>query len=141
MTNDTQQTTTSWTTTRRTGRAVAVAAGVASALILWAVNDPWGGIDLAVRQGGTVQHIGPVAVAVTALIAGLAAWGLLAVLERTVRRPIRAYRIIASTLLVLSLAGPLGSGIGTSSKLVLLAMHLTVGAILIIGLPGRRNRR
>lgn len=141
MTNDTQQTTTSWTTARRTGRAFAVAAGVASALILWAVNDPWGGIDLAVRQGGTVQHIGPVAVAVTALIAGLAAWGLLAVLERTVRRPVRAYRIIASILLVLSLAGPLGSGISTSSKLVLLAMHLSVGAILIIGLPGRRNRR
>jgi hypothetical protein len=120
---------------------VAVVGGAASALILWAVNDPWAGIDLAVRQGGTVQHVGPAAVAITALSAGLAAWALLAVLERTVRRPARTYRIIASILLVLSLAGPLGSGVGTSCKLVLLAMHLTVGAILIIGLPGRRTNR
>jgi hypothetical protein len=114
---------------------------VASALILWAVNDPWGGIDLAVRQGGTVQQVGPVAVAVTALLAGLAAWALLAVLEKTVRRPARTYRIIASVVLALSLLGPLGAGIGISCKLVLLAMHLTVGAILVIGLPGRRTGR
>jgi hypothetical protein len=140
MTNTEQQATKSWTTARRTGRAVAVAAGAASALILWAVNDPWGGIDLAVRQGGTVQRIGPVAVAVTALLAGLAAWALLAVLERTVRRPVRTYRIIASIVLALSLLGPLGSGVGISSKLVLLAMHLTVGAILIIGLPRHRAK-
>jgi len=141
MTNDMRQTTT-WTIARRAGRAITVGAGAASALILWAVNDPWGGIDLAVRQGGEVQHVGPVAVAATALIAGLAAWALLALLERTnVRRPARTYRIIASIVLALSLLGPLGSGVGTSSKLVLLAMHLTVGAILIIGLPGRRTNR
>jgi hypothetical protein len=137
MTNMEQQITATRTTARRTGRAVTVAAGAASALILWAVNDPWGGIDLAVRQGGAVQHIGPVAVAATALIAGLAAWGLLALLERTVRRPTRTYRVIASIVLALSLLGPLG-GVGLSSKLVLLAMHLTVGAILIIGLPRYR---
>ena len=140
MTNDMKQIKTT-STVRRAGRGVAVVGGAASALILWAVNDPWGGIDLAVRQGGTVQHVGPATVAITALIAGLAAWALLAVLERTVRRPARTYRIIASILLVLSLAGPLGSGVGTSCKLVLLAMHLTVGAILIIGLPGRRTNR
>ncbi|MFI5892109.1 DUF6069 family protein [Actinoplanes sp. NPDC051513] len=140
MTN--MQQTTTWTTARRTGRAVAVAAGAASALILWAVNDPWGGIDLAVRQGGDVQPVGPAAVAATALIAGLAAWALLALLERThVRRPARTYRIVASIVLMLSLLGPLGSGVGTSSKLVLLAMHLTVGAILIIGLPRCRSNR
>lgn len=132
---------TNWTTARRTGRAITVAAGAAGALILWAVNDPWGGIDLAVRQGGTRQHIGPVAVVLTALLAGLAAWGLLALLERRGRRPVRTFRIIAVVVLLLSLAGPLGSGDGLSSTLVLLAMHLTVGAALIIGLPGRRGCR
>jgi uncharacterized protein DUF6069 len=126
--------------TEITGRAITVAAATAGALLLWAVNDPWAGIDLTVRQGGTTQHIGPVAVAAAALIAGLAAWGLLTVLERTVSRPARAYRIIASTVLLLSLAGPAG-GVGTSSRLVLLAMHLTVGAALIIGLPSRRDCR
>jgi hypothetical protein len=141
MTNAIKHIDTTRTTARRTGRAITVAAGAAGALLLWAVNDPWGGIDLAVRQGDGVRHIGPAAVVVAALIAGLAAWGLLALLERTIRRPVLTYRIIASVVLILSLAAPLGSGADTSSRLVLLAMHLTVAAALIIGLPGRRNCR
>ena len=141
MTNDMQQTDMTRTTARRTGRAITVAAGAAGALLLWVVNDPWAGIDLAVRQGDATQHIGPAAVVGAALIAGLAAWGLLALLERTARRSARTFRITALIVLVLSLAGPLGSGVGTSSRLVLLGMHLTVGVALIIGLPGRRNCR
>jgi Family of unknown function (DUF6069) len=140
MTNDIEYAGANTTTARRTGRAITVAAAAAGALLLWTVDGPWAGLDLAVRRGDTTQHIGPVAVAVTALVAGLAAWGLLTLLERTVRRPVRAYRIIASIVLLLSLAGPLG-GVGTSSRLVLLALHVTVGAALIIGLPGRRNHR
>jgi hypothetical protein len=45
-------------------------------------------------------------------------------------RPVRIYRIIASIVLIFSLAGPVGSGVDTSSRLVLLGMHLTVGAAL-----------
>jgi len=129
------------TAARRSGRVITVAAATAGALLLWTVGGPWAGIDLAVRQGGTVEHVGPAAVALTALVAGLAAWGLLALLERAVRRPVRAYRIIASIVLIVSLAGPLGGGVGTSSRLVLLGMHVTVGAALIIGLRGRRNHQ
>ncbi|MEU4625735.1 DUF6069 family protein [Actinoplanes sp. NPDC023801] len=126
------------TTGRRAGRAVTVAAGAAGSLLLWTV-DRWGGIALTVDQGGTVTRVGPVAVAITAILAGAAAWGLLAILERTVRRPARTFRIVASIVLLLSLAGPL-AGIGTGSRLGLLGMHLTVGLALIIGLPGRRCR-
>jgi hypothetical protein len=147
MTNDmrhietTKTTGTRGTAARRTGRAITVGAGAAGALLLWAVNDPWAGVDLAVRQGDTIRHIGPAAVVLTALVAGLAGWGLLAVLERTVRRPARTFRIIALIVLALSLAGPLGSGVDTSSRLALLGMHTTVGAALILGLPGRRACR
>ncbi len=139
MTNETH--TAATTPARTAGRAITVAAGTAGALLLWAVDGPWAGTDLAVRQGNSVQHIGPVAVFLTALLSGLAAWGLLALLERTTRRPARIYRIVATVILLISLAGPLGSGIGIGSKLGLLAMHLTVGLALIIGLPGRRNCR
>jgi hypothetical protein len=141
MTNDIKHIDPTRTAARRTGRAITVAGGAAGALLQWAVSGPWGGIDLAVRQGDTIQHIGPAAVVVTALIAGLAGWGVLTLLERTIGRPVRIYRIIASIVLIFSLAGPLGSGVDTSSRLVLLGMHLTVGAALIIGLPGRRNYR
>ena len=141
MTNDLQQSAATSTCTPRTGRASTVAAAAAGALLLSAVNDLWDGRDLAVRQGDTIQTVGPVAVVLTALIAGLAAWGLLAQLERTARRPVRTYRIIAGIVLLLSLAGPLGSGVGVTSRLVLLGMHLTVGTILIKGLPGRRACR
>ncbi|GAA4609004.1 hypothetical protein BJY16_007118 [Actinoplanes octamycinicus] len=123
---------------RRTGRLITIAAAIAGALLLWTVSDLWGGLDLTVRQGGTLQPVGPAAVAGTALVAGLAAWALLAVLERTVRHPVRTYRIITSILLVLSLAGPL-AGVGAGTRLTLLGMHLTVGLALIIGLPGRRS--
>ena len=51
------------------------------------------GLDLTVRSGTatatTTATVGPVAVALTSLIAGLAGWALLAVLERTVARPAR----------------------------------------------------
>ncbi|WP_433303691.1 DUF6069 family protein [Actinoplanes sp. CA-030573] len=141
MTNETRQAPTTKTTARRTRRAVTVAAGAAGALLVWTVADALAGVDVAVRQGGAVQRIGPVAVVVTALIAGLAAWALLALLERTTGRAVRTYRIIASVVLIFSLAGPLGSGEGAGSRMALLGMHLVVGVVLIALLPGRRTRR
>lgn len=125
------------TKTRTTGRAVTVVIGAASALLLWAV-DTWSGTELAVRQGDTVQHIGPAAVLTTALVAGAAAWALLALLERGTRHPVRNFRIIAAAALLISLAGPM-AGIGLGSRLALLGLHLTVGAALILGLPGRHR--
>ncbi|MBB2947700.1 hypothetical protein FB565_007471 [Actinoplanes lutulentus] len=119
---------------RTAARVITVGAGAAGCLLLWAVN----GRDITVVQNGIDQQVGPVAVVVTALIAGLAAWGLLAVLERKVRRPARVFRIVASIVLLISLAGPLGSGADTVSVLALAGMHLTVGLAAIIGLPGRR---
>ncbi|WP_433788837.1 DUF6069 family protein [Actinoplanes sp. CA-252034] len=120
------------------GRAITVAAGATGALLLWSVHN-WAGTELAVRQGGTIQTVGPIAVVTAALVAGAAAWALLALLERTARRPARTFRIIATAVLLLSLAGPL-AGIGLGSRLALLGLHLTVGAALILGLPGRRCR-
>ena len=49
----------------------------------------------------------------------------------------RTFRIVALLVLLVSLAGPLGSGSG-AGRWTLLAMHTTVGAALIVGLPARR---
>ncbi|MEV6986885.1 DUF6069 family protein [Sphaerisporangium sp. NPDC051017] len=120
-------------------RASSVAGAAAAALALWTLAVPVGGIALDVRLGGAVQPVGAGAVAAAALGAGLAAWALLAALERLLARPRRAWTIIAVAVLVLSLAGPLGAT-GTAALVTLAALHLIVGAILIPGLGGSARR-
>jgi hypothetical protein len=123
----------------RTTRVLTVTVAATAALVLWAVAALLPGVDLTVRVGGRVQPVGPVAVAASGLVAGLLAWALLAVLERLLTRPGRTWTVLAVVALVLSLAGPLGSGVGTANRLVLAAMHLAVAAVLIPGL--RRTTR
>ncbi len=88
-------------------------------------------VDLTV-SGGT--HINAVSVALTALVAALAGWALLAVLERITARPRRIWYPVALAVFILSLLGPLG-GTGTGARLGLAALHVTVGTIVILGLP------
>ncbi|MDQ2875355.1 MAG: DUF6069 family protein [Actinomycetota bacterium] len=76
--------------------------------------------------------------AVTAAIAAaLAAWALLAVLERTIRHPRRAWITTTLVALVISLGAPLaGHGITGADRAVLACLHLLV-AITVIVLLGR----
>lgn len=106
----------------------------AAALAVWALAVPLAGITLTARMGAAPQPVGPVPVVVASLLAGLAGWALLAVLERRATRPGRSWTIIALVVLVLSLFGPLTSAVGAAATVVLLLMHLVVGAVLIPGL-------
>ncbi|KAB8194667.1 hypothetical protein FH608_015910 [Nonomuraea phyllanthi] len=106
----------------------------AAALAVWALAVPLAGITLTARMGAAPQPVGPVLVIVASLVAGLAGWALLAVLERRATRPGRNWTIIALVVLVLSLSGPLTSAVGAAATVVLLLMHLVVGAVLIPGL-------
>src|SRR5882672_5417684 len=66
------------------------------------------------------------------VVAGLAATGVLALIERMNRRPARVWLVVSTTVLILSLGAPLsGEGIDTANKLALMSMHLTAGAVLI----------
>lgn len=117
------------------GRPAAVAAGVAAPLVVWVVAVPGAGIDLAARTGETVTRIGPLSVASAALVAGLAGWGLLAALERHTKKPRTTWTVVAGAALLVSvLLGPLG-GVSISAGVVLIGMHLVVGAVLIALLP------
>ncbi|GAA0585415.1 DUF6069 family protein [Actinomadura livida] len=123
-------------------RAVTVAGGAVAALVLWTLTGPVAGHTPSAETGGEIQQVGAVAVAAGALVAGLAAWALLAVLERTVGRPARAWTTTAAAVLALSLAGPLGGAADTASMAALTGMHLLVGAVLIAGLgTSARGRR
>ncbi|GAA2272631.1 hypothetical protein GCM10009853_028020 [Glycomyces scopariae] len=121
---------------RTARRLLVVLAAAAAALLVWALAVPLAGVDLTVPQGDTALTVGPGLVAAAALAAGLAAWGLLAILERATARGRRIWTITAATVLALSLLGPLGAA-GTAAVLVLLAMHAVVGGVLIAGLARR----
>lgn len=120
-------------------RALTVAAAALAALALWTLTGPIAGLDPSAETGGRTQPIGAGAVAAASLLAGLAAWALLALLERTAARPRRTWTAIAAAVLVLSLAGPLGGAADAASAGVLAAMHLLVGGVLTAGL-GRTAR-
>ncbi|MFB9234680.1 DUF6069 family protein [Plantactinospora siamensis] len=110
-------------------RLLAVGVAAAATLVVWAVTAPF--VELRVRSGGSTQSVGAIAVVLTAVLAGLAGWALLAGLERFTRRPRASWTGVAVAVAALSLAGPLGSGVGGSAKLALAALHLVAAAVLI----------
>jgi Family of unknown function (DUF6069) len=113
-------------------RGLAVVAAVAADLAVWLLARGVVGVDLDVHLGaGPPTQVGPVAVAATTMVAGLAAWALLAALERRVRRPRLLWTSIALAVLAVSLVGPLGAAATASAMAVLAGMHLVAGLVLI----------
>jgi hypothetical protein len=123
---------------RRYGHASVVLGATIAALIAW-TSLHLGHADLAVHSGGDVRQIGAVAVGVTTVLVGLAAWGLLALIQKRTARPLRVWVPIALAVFVISLLGPL-SGVTFSDKAALAGLHASVAAILIIGMS-RAGRR
>jgi hypothetical protein len=120
---------------RPTARPIAVALGVLAALAVWGISALVFGVD--VRQPafgpGVPQDLTAGPVVVASLVAGLAAWLALAVLERLTRHARAAWVALATLVLAASLGAPLsGRGIDGESRLVLALLHLTVGALLIV---------
>jgi hypothetical protein len=116
-------------------RALLVVVGAVVALIAWAMLGPVPGHQLTVRLGpdGSTQQVGAVAVAITALLAGLTGWGLLALLERLTRHARVIWSVLALLVLALSLLGPL-SGVDATTKAALIGLHTVVGTVVIVGL-------
>ena len=120
---------------RPTVRPIAVGLGVLAALAVWGISELVLGVD--VRQPafgpGVPQDLTAGPVVVASLVAGLAAWLALAVLERLTRHARAAWVALATLTLAASLGAPLsGRGIDWGSRLVLTLLHLTVGALLIV---------
>ncbi|MGC3863660.1 DUF6069 family protein [Micromonospora chersina] len=116
---------------RRRDRALAVLAATAATLAVWTAAVPVAGVDLAVRNGGTEQSVTAAAVGVSTLLAGLAGWALLALLERFTARARVVWTGAAGLVLLLSLLGPLGGGVGAAATLTLVALHLAAAAVLV----------
>lgn len=121
-------------------RGVTVVAATAAALAVWGLAVVVAGVDLSVRTGATVQQVGAGAVAVASLAAASAAWALLALLERFLRRPRRVWTGIAVAVGAVSLLGPLGA-VNTAALVVLVALHLVVAVVLVAGLAPSAGTR
>ncbi len=120
---------------RRRDRVLTIVVATITALIVWAIARLLVGHRLTVESSGqdTPMTIGPVAVIVTTLIASLLGWAALALLERFTDRARRIWLGLAPVVLVVSLA-TLGQAIGIGTTIALFALHLVVGAVLIVGL-------
>ncbi|MBP2411435.1 two-component system response regulator DesR [Arthrobacter stackebrandtii] len=82
-----------------TRRSLAVAGAVGSAVVLWLVGFGLLGLDPEVGSAGQVQEVNLASTVAVPLLAGLAAWGLLALLERRGAKGVRAWRIIGTVFL------------------------------------------
>jgi len=120
-------------------RLLAVAIAVAAALLVWIVATLAGAhLEVTSPLAGTLT-IDVLLTIAAALPAGLAAWGVLALLERLTPRARRIWTIVAVAVLVVSLPplALLEANLGT--KIVLAIMHVAVGLTLIVLL--RRGAR
>jgi hypothetical protein len=114
-------------------RLLAVLLAVAATLVLWVVEVPLLGIDLHARPtpGAHAELVGPPAIIFFTLVAGLVAWGLLALLERFTPQAAKVWTVVAVVVLLASLAGPLGGAVTATAAVGLACMHLAAAAVLI----------
>ncbi|MDQ2698576.1 MAG: DUF6069 family protein [Actinomycetota bacterium] len=120
-------------------RLLAVVAAVAAPLVVWVVASLSGASLEVISPVAGTMRIDALLVIVTALALALAAWGMLALLERFTRSARRIWTIVAVAVLVLSLPplAFLDATVGT--KVALAVMHIATGLTLILML--RRGAR
>jgi hypothetical protein len=120
---------------RATTRALVVAGATFAPVVVWLIVSPLLDVAVEVQRGSaSAQKVGVGPVAVTALIASLLGWALLAMLEHRTPRGRTVWTGVAIVALLLSLISPLAAGTTTSAKVVLALMHIAVAAVLIPGL-------
>ncbi|MGH8875803.1 MAG: DUF6069 family protein [Stackebrandtia sp.] len=107
-----------------------IAAGAAPAL-LWTVVDPIAGHSLNAVSGGGTMHVAMPWVVAGAVIPGGIGLATATLLSRLTNGRL-VWLIVSGLVLLLSLGGPFG-GTTTATVLVLMAMHLLVGAAVITG--------
>jgi hypothetical protein len=125
-------------------RALGVGGAIVAAVAVWVIAVPVLGVHLLIRFGsGAPQTIGIGYVVGATLIASLAGWGALAVLERRTSHARSIWTVAALVVLLASLSLPLTAGTTTATKVVLALMHVAVAAVLISALrsgSAPRNR-
>ena len=134
---------TTYQTTRASSSSpvTAVLGATAAAVAIWIVAT-LAGADLTVSFGAgqPIQKITVINVVVAALVGSLAGWGLLALLRRFTTNARAIWTVIAILFALLSLGGPLSTISSVGTKVALVAMHLAVATVTIVGLRRTRGR-
>jgi hypothetical protein len=113
-------------------RAAGVGAAAAAAAVVWTVAVQLLGVHLVIRFGHSApQTIGIGLVVGVSLGASLAAWALLAVLERRMSSARTIWTRTAVVVLLLSLSMPATAATTVSTAVTLGAMHVAVATMLI----------
>ncbi|BFU44980.1 DUF6069 family protein [Krasilnikovia sp. MM14-A1004] len=121
-------------------RLITVAVATVATAVVWLLAHAVFDITLEAKSGGTVRTVTLAAVVTTTVIVGLAAWGLLAVLERVTSAARTVFIAVGVVFLLISLLGPLSAETG-GAKLVLACEHLIAAAIVIPGLARTTRQR
>jgi hypothetical protein len=114
-------------------RWLTVLTAMATATAGWGIAHSLLGIEMTVGSDDSLRHVDSLAVTLTALGVGFAAWGLLTLLERHTANARAVWTRIAVGVLAVSLLGPLGATTG-SALTALAVLHLLVGGIIISGM-------
>ena len=120
---------------------VAVLGATAAAVAIWVVATLAGAeLTVSFGPGQPIQKITVVNVVVAALVGSLAGWGLLALLRRFTTNARAVWTVVATIFALLSLGGPLSTISSAGTKAWLVAMHLAVATVTIVGLRRTRGR-
>ena len=118
-----------------------VLAATAAAVAIWVVATVAGAqLTVSFGAGQPIQKITVINVVVAALVGSLAGWGLLALLRRFTTNARAIWTVIAILFALLSLGGPLSTISSVGTKVSLVAMHLAVATVTIVGLRRTRGR-
>ena len=119
----------------------AVLGATAAAVAIWIVATLAGAeLTVSFGPGQPIQKVTVVHVVVAALVGSLAGWGLLALLRRFTTNARAIWTVIAIVFALFSLGGPLSAIASTGTKVSLVAMHLAVATVTILGLRRTRGR-
>jgi hypothetical protein len=114
---------------------VVVLGAIVAAVAIWGVATGAGAeLTVSFGPGQPIQKITLINVVVAALVGSLAGWGLLALLRRFTPKARGIWTVIAIVAALLSLGGPLSAIASAGTKASLVAMHLAVATVLIVGL-------
>jgi len=121
---------------RRTGpglqRVVPTAlTAMALCALVWLLAVPVAGVELVVGEGTGAQTVGLPSILVVSAVAVFAGALTRRVLARR-RRGVLVWNVVASVVLLLSLAGPAGAATA-GAWLALSCLHLVVGAVVLAG--------